>query len=457
MNNGKSLFTIALAAALAIPAFAQDQRKVLQVQDVTPELSVYPCGDRHEALVVIRCSEPFILDFSSNVDQELKVDTVMEGLERQYRIVFETKREGTSFKGRRLAIIAPGFIRAYLPLELTDKEKMEYQVSDPYSKLRSLFYTATEKGVEHFNDGLYLAARDQFMIAKQCPEYETVENRIDEHIENCDSMLQWQKRVDSSSAANDYSQAKSVLERMVALNPKCEGLRTQYSTVSQEYNRQATYYMNLGEQYMFDEKYDLARECYEKVVKLNCTRSQQAALQIEQISLITYKFDNHTRVMFYQFSSDMPFGLTKASLRPDRNSGYFSMSINKGMVNLASDKLEYLESEPYALQLEGAASIGRNIRVYMPENRYIPHVWLMYSPFGYAIGGYRYVEYDQNMDETKSLKLIHAYAPEIGVVLKTWRVVLNMKYQYRYVLDKSSAANELMRGGRCSFGLGYCW
>ena len=52
-------YTIAIvaliAATLALNVNAQNQLKDLRVTNITPELSVYPCGDRHEAMVILRC------------------------------------------------------------------------------------------------------------------------------------------------------------------------------------------------------------------------------------------------------------------------------------------------------------------------------------------------------------------------------------------------------------------
>ena len=159
-----------LTVALSMGVSAQNQLKELRVTNITPELSVYPCGDRQEALVVLRCQEPFDLVLSSNYDADLNLSVTTEGPEKVYSIVFKTKEEGTSFKGRQLTIVAEGFKKHYIPLNLNAKEKLEFLVSDPYSKLRSLFYTATESGLSFFTDGMYDAAIDQFNIAKQCPE-----------------------------------------------------------------------------------------------------------------------------------------------------------------------------------------------------------------------------------------------------------------------------------------------
>ena len=190
--------------AMSVCVSAQDQLKTLIVNNITPELSVYPCGDRHEAQVIIRCQEPFDLVLASNYDANLDLTVTTEGPEKVYSIVFKTKEEGTSFKGRQLSIVAEGFRKHYIPLNLSDKEKLEFMVSDPYSKLRSLFYTATEAGISMMVEGMYDAAIDQFNIAKQCPEYPETPNHLDEYIDKCDSLKAWTERAAAYSDAEDY-------------------------------------------------------------------------------------------------------------------------------------------------------------------------------------------------------------------------------------------------------------
>ena len=76
--------TAVIAASMVLSAGAQNQLKDLRVTNITPELSVYPCGDRHEALVVLHCQEPFDLVLSSNYDANLDLSVTTEGPEKLY-------------------------------------------------------------------------------------------------------------------------------------------------------------------------------------------------------------------------------------------------------------------------------------------------------------------------------------------------------------------------------------
>ena len=445
----------AVLVLLCLTLQAQNM-KILKVDDITPELSVYPCGDRPEALVVIHCNEDFDIKFASNVDSELDISELSDSTERVYNIIFQTKANGTSFKGRRLEIIVNGFSRYYLPLELKEKQKLEFLISDPYSSLRSLFYTSTEDGVHLFETGEYMAAKDKFVIARQCPEYATVENSLDTYISQCDSMILWSSIVDQAENNNDYSQAKEYLYKMRYMNPTCNILLERYNSVSTELNRQSTYDMNVGVQYMEDRKYALARERFEHAIAIKSPSATQAALYLESINRLNYKADNHTRSLFYENTGNCPIGILTASLKPDKLGGYFSLGFNVGCFDVLSNKLEPVEN-PKKSQFEVAASAGWTICLYYPkDNMYIPHIWLLATPFGYSGGGFVYSD-SNGKTANKKNKYYNAVAPELGVAIRVWRIALNYRLQYRYVFTNEDIGKDILGGIRHSFGIGYCW
>ena len=252
---------VALTAMISFSVVnAQEQFKNLIITNITPELSVYPCGDRHEAQVIIRCQEPFDLVLSSNTDTKLDLTITTEGPEKVYSIVFKTKEEGTSFKGRQLTVVAEGFKKHYIPLNLSDKEKLEFMVSDPYSKLRSLFYTATEAGVSLMSEGMYDAAIDQFNIAKQCPEFPETPNHLDEYIEKCDSLKIWTAKAAAYSANEDYFNARLIYMKMMTENPSCNLIRNLYSDTNENYNRVSKHDIDVAQAYFDSKRYEEARE-----------------------------------------------------------------------------------------------------------------------------------------------------------------------------------------------------
>ena len=309
----KFLFVLMAAVAVSTGAFAQ---KKLSVKDITPELSVYPCQDRPEALVVVRCSEDFELEFKSNVDKELNVVRELEGSEKVYSIVFKTRGEGTSYRGRILTIMAPSFDKVYLPLELKQKEKKEYLVTDPYSSLRSIYYTSVEKANELFTQGMYDQAMDNYRIAKRCPEYETEQNNIDDYLTLCDSMKYWTALVDTAEANNDYYTARDYMLKMMQKNTQCVTLRERFHNIQQAYVTRCNADMANGELYMSDGYYEKARKVYENAVKMRNPRIGEAEAYLHEIEKLTFKKTNKTRVLNYQLLDNTPINFFRAGCKP---------------------------------------------------------------------------------------------------------------------------------------------
>lgn len=472
--------TAVIAASMVLSAGAQNQLKDLRVTNITPELSVYPCGDRHEALVVLHCQEPFDLVLSSNYDANLDLSVTTEGPEKLYSIVFKTKEEGTSFKGRQLSIVADGFKKHYIPLNLNDKEKLEFLVSDPYSPLRSLYYTASEEGVNYMTEGMYDAAIDQFRIAKQCPEFEENENHLDSYIEKCDSLKKWTAQAQAYMDNEDYYNARMLYMKMLTENPSCNIIRELYFNANENYNRVSRHDMEVAQAYFDKKRYDEARELYEHAIEQHNPQSAEAGTNLAFINLKRYKQDNHTRSVSYIYDQDCNIGLMFAGLKPDKSGAYLSFGIDKGIFDLASGNLE---SAPYTLNADNTStitvpakpayqamlSVGWALRIYASnENIYVPKFWLLMTPFSYAGGGYYSKTlnptYNPNLNTTEDNKefiedyhWMNALAPEIGLAVREWRVILSYRYQYRYVINRERPASDNLGSPKHLIGLGFCW
>ena len=465
----KTFLAFALISAFA-GVNAQDQLKNLIIKNVTPELSVYPCGDRHEAQVILRCQEPFDLVLSSNVDAKLDLSITTEGPEKVYSIVFKTREEGTSFRGRQLAIVAEGFKKHYIPLNLSDKEKIEFMVSDPYSKLRSLFYTSTEEGLSYMTDGLYDAAIDKFNIAKQCPEFPETENHLDDYIQLCDSLKVWTSLASSYMEKEDYFNARTIYLKMMTENPSCNLIRELYTNANESFNRVSKHDIEVAQAYFDTKRYDEARELYEHAIAQNNPQSSLAGTNLAFIQLKRYKQYNHTRSLSYIFEPDCNIGFMFAGLKPDKTGAYFSFGVEKGMFDLASGNLKPVTSQdaiPEKPAYQGMVSVGWTFRLYTRhKNQYVPKVWMLMTPFSYAAGGY-YTKFnnpdynpnssDNDNEYIEKYHLIHAVAPEIGLAVRVWRAVLSYRYQYRYILNIDQPVSDNLGKSRNLIGLGFCW
>lgn len=438
-------------------AFPQEKLHKLSVKDITPELSVYPCQNRPEALVVIHCPENFELEFKSNVDKELNITRSQEGNEKTYSIVFKTREEGTTFSGRVLTIIAPSFNNAYLMLNLKEKEKKEYLVSDPYSDLRSMFYISLDKGHELFSEGMYLQAKDQYNKAKQCPEYFEEEHSVDEQMSLCDSMILWTQIVDTAEARGDIYKAKNYLALMTNKNSNCSTLRERHYNMAMSYNTRCNADMITGEKYMLDKYYDKAKAVYQNAVAMRNPRTAEAELKLHEIEKITYNKTHKARTFMYQYTENRPIGLMYAKCMPTKASGYFSLSMNKQSFDLLFNTNTLYEKP--LLDYEVGISAGWTIPIFRS------YVFAFFTPFSYTCGGYSSegVDDDGNIITEpasfldQKIHLYHAVSPEVGLIAKYWHVALSYKYQYRYWIGDCDGLRDMLGTSKHTIGIGVSW
>ena len=450
----KKLLVIFVALFAVSGLFAQ---KSLNVKDITPELSVYPCQDRYEALVVIRCSEDFELEFKSNVDKELSITRELEGTEKIYNIVFKTREEGTSFKGRQLSIMAPSFDKFYLPLELKQKEKKEFLVTDPYSSLRSPFYGYLEKGNTLFSEGMYAQAKDQYHMAQRCPEFLEFDNTIDAYLALCDSMISWTAIVDEAETKGDYYRARDYLATMTNNNSNCVSLRERYNNLMKDYAVRCNADMANGEQYMIDGHYEKARAVYQNAVAMRNPRIAEAELRLHEIEKLTYKKTNKTRTFFYQKMENCPVGFMSAGCMPSKAAGYFSMNFNKSCFDLLTNINERFDE--FEMDYEVNVSTGWTVPLFRS------YVFLYFTPFAYTGGGCSIVrpEGESNGDNmfttfiNQDIRWYHSVSPEAGIIVKYWRIALNYKYKYRYWIGDCDGLKDVLGTTTHSFGVGIAW
>ena len=450
----RKVLLVSIALFAAASSFAQ---KKLSIKDVTPELSVYPCQDRYEALVVIRCSEDFELEFKSNVDKELSITRELEGTEKIYNIVFKTREEGTSFKGRMLSIMAPGFDKLYQPLELKQKEKKEFMVTDPYSSLRSPFYAYLEKGNSLFSEGMYAQAKDQYHMAQRCPEFLDFENKIDQYLTLCDTMISWTNIVDEAEASGDYYRARDYLAKMTNTNSNCETLKERYYNVMKDYTVRCNADMALGEQYMLDGYYEKAKAVYQNAVAMRNPRIGEAEAKLHEIEKLTFKKTHKTRTFFYQSMENAPIGFMSAGCVPSGTGGYFAMNFNKSCFDLLTNINERYENP--IMDYEVNVSAGWTVSLFKS------YVFLFFTPFSYTGGGYSAVS-DETTDDNSVFKTFldqdirwyHSVSPEAGIIVKYWRIALNYKYQYRYWIGECDGLKgDMLKTATHSIGVGIAW
>ena len=110
---------------------------------------------------------------------------------------------------------------------------------------------------------------------------------------------------------------------------------------------------------------------------------------------------------------------------------------------------------------QAMTSAGWTFRLYTSNrNQYIPKVWALFTPISYAICGYNTKIPDTpSKDEqyTENYHILHALAPEIGLAVRSWRIILSYRFQYRYVLNKETPLSDNFGSPKNLFGIGFCW
>lgn len=511
-----------LTLFLCITSYVNAQ-KMLSVEETTEGIGVHPCGDRHEALVVFHCKEPFDLVFDSNYDRELAIECDSVAGVKSYKIVLVTMAPGIDYSGRRLTIKAPGFHNYVLPLNLHDKQKIEYTVSDPYSLLRSPFFLYQEKGNEKFLSGEYQAAKDYYLMVKACPEYESNPETIDEHLALCDSMIDWSAKALECEHFGRYREAYSLYSKMLRVNSENEDIQNNISQCMKKYNTDCDTEFTLAEHYLDQNDLLKARDCYQRVIDKECYNKELAAQELSNIESLIHKKQTHARCFMYDFGTNLPIGFTYAVCHEDRRGGYFSVRMNMADFDLLAkksyvegafnpsvvnginwksnsdipnlvadysddeifqlDENEYEKNEegkmmPKDLDFEATISAGWVLNIWKP-------LYIHFTPFSYHGGGFYTfdrtsmskavldLETDERAELTgdwdewstslrnKSSKAnwYNAVAPEVGLIVKYWRVCAKLTYQYNYWLGIDDKYEDFFDDNihKVYFGVGFCW
>ena len=119
---------------------------------------------------------------------------------------------------------------------------------------------------------------------------------------------------------------------------------------------------------------------------------------------------------------------------------------------------------PLKPMYQAMISAGWTLRIYTSnDNEFIPKVWLLMTPFSYAGGGfYTKIPKQESGSSSEaqydeSYHWMNALAPEAGIAVRVWRVILSYRYQYRYLLNMEKPASDNLGQSRNLLGIGICW
>ena len=321
--------------------FAQDL-KILNVEEDTENgIGVYPCGERHEAMLQFETYESFALEFRWNYDPDLKVQMDSLAGKKTYTIIFVTQAPGVNYDGRRLTIIAPGFRAHRMTLNLRDKQKFIYKVSDPYSALRSPYFILQEQANHHFYDAQYQRAKDVYQMIRTCPEYQVNRKNIDERIALCDSMIAWNAEAVQLTQFAQYADAADIYQKMNFYNSANAEISQKILDCRSMFREDCDNEYVLAEHYMDIKQIQLAKESYQRLLDKRCSKfMSEAAVSLQNIEKYERKKSQSARCFFYEVGPNLPIGVTYAQCYKAgrHSSGYVSLHFNPSLIGLFSGK-----------------------------------------------------------------------------------------------------------------------
>ena len=485
------LVIVGLSMMSVAALFGQETLKLLNVQETTSGFGVYPCGDRHEAMVQFVTREPFGLSFESTHESQNQMNITVDSIagKKTYSIVFITQEPGRDYSNRRLTIRVPGFQDYRMPLPLKDKQLFEYTVSDPYSVLRSPFFNYLEKAQESFNNSEYQKAKDNYELCRFCPEYLNDTANILQHIQLCDSMLVWYNQAVEADHFFRYHEAATAYSKLLIYDGS-EKLRQSMYAAQRNFDRDCEALLNMGLKQLDAGNLERASQMLNQVIDNGCTKyAKQANDNLDVLRKARLRRDSHSSTFIIEWSpqNDM-FGFTSGSFYNNKANGwYFTLMANEAFIEhfTARVKGEYDEekkppfnyptkwtnkgedefSSPDKFEYEACFSTGPTWHIWMPI--------YIHAGFGGHYGGFFSFDEEAFEEDVKFNK----YNPEkmkpndytkrnifgggdleAGIVLKYFRAAIKFTYRrtfWAYTGDYKDFCKENVN--TFQFGIGFCW
>lgn len=447
---------------LALLCGAANAQGVLEVTDVSKANDFYS-GEDDRAAVIIRCNKQIPLSFSSTMDKSAApYSTRLEGSDSIYNIEFPT---GRRYRGRVLSIIAPGYATVEWPLELQAKQAITLQVTDPNSLVDAGCYRQhRNKGVQELKACHYEEALNQFIVATQCSDVDSVENNGNIRLVN--QILNFREQGDSCYKLLDYRAASRAYENVTELNPSDDYAQRRYVDCISKYSNECEVMMRQAESYYNDKQYEKAKVLYQSVVDNKCMDVIKASERLTEIDRFMKSKKEHARVITYEYMQNAPIGFSTGKYNMHRAGGFFSLNMNTKLFELARGNYE-LDDMP-----ELNINFGWTLKIVNP-------VWIFFGPgvtgkayYGdYATG---YVpnkdgkpineDTEESADASSVIKDFSgdpddlkvnigvAISPTVGICVKYSYFALRLSYQYRFAMKKH--LEDFMGKSRFSIGVG---
>lgn len=451
-------------------AFAQN---VFQVKDISQPNDVYSSVD-DEAAVIVKCHKTIPLSFSSSMDKSVvPFRTELQGNDSVYYIAFPT---GNRYRGRELTISSFGYTPTAIPLELQPKQLLTFQVIDPNALVDAGCYRGhRNKGIEEIKNSNYEEARNQFMVARECSDCDTVENK--NNIALADSLIYFRQKGDEAYKLLDYVTAGEFYSKIIALNVSDTYAVNRNTLCVQNYIEECANVFTKAEYYYTEKEYDKAKELYEKVVERECRNSALAIERLNKLSSLELAKKDHSRVLTYEYRQDVPIGFSYGKYNMRKVGGFFQLDLNPDVFKAIRRECLYGDEKfpevnvafgwtvkicnpiwiHFGPGFTGKMYYGTYIDKKYPKKGFGKEEWgyLEASKMGYeSYPGTKDLESipEKNKDAWTHTNLAAAISPVVGITAKYSYFAIRMTYQYRWPIEKE--LKDFIGANRFSVGVG---
>lgn len=453
----KILLTLILGAI----AFMARAQGVLEVEDLSQANAVYSSsGD--QAAVEIRCNHTIPLSFSSTMDKSVDLfSTEIQGTDSIYFIEFPA---GPRYRGRVITISAPGYNPVELPLDLEPKQLRTFKISDPNSLVdQGCYRTHRNMGVREIQNANYEEALNQFNVAKQCSDCDTLENNM--NIIRVDSLIKLREDADILYRMLDYSAAAEIFSNIVRINSYDSYALSKLRECEEQFASECAVAFKQAEAYFDNKLYEKARTLYQRVVDNGCEQAKTATERLNSISNYLTAKEEHASVIMYEWMDDAPIGIHYGRYNNTKGGIFIHLNINSKLLSaMQSNNSNAIPDHP-----EANFGIGWTKRIGK-----LP-VWATFGP-GVTVKGYYgdYAKIDKNShpdkhgyptpeadildiqkDDGQKLNAAIAITPEVGLAFKYSYFAVRASYHYRFALN--NALQDFMGKSVVSFGIGFAF
>ncbi|MBR5037144.1 MAG: hypothetical protein IKX65_00260 [Prevotella sp.] len=427
----KRFKTIMAVCMISVSAMAQG---VLQIENVSNPKDVFSSsGD--QAAVRIRCHRDIPLSFSSSMDKSTEpFNTTVEGSDSVYYIEFPT---GNRYRGRTLVVMAPGYYNLDVPLDLSPKQLVTFRIYDPNSIVDAGCYRLhRNKGIEEIKNMNYPEASNQFKLAFECSDVDSVENRV--NLALADSLQHLRNDAEKAYQLLDYSQAAEIYNIIIGLNSYDSFAKDRYNECYSKFSSECNIAFKKAEAYFNEKEYEKAKELYQRIIDRGCYQSPVATDRVNTIDRFLTSKRSHATVLSYEWIKGAPIGLQVGQYNQHKAGGFFHINLNPEIFNAIRNEHEIGDVA------EVLIGFGWTIKVVDP-------VWIHFGPgFGTKLyyGEYldnKYPDENGKPISTSDLKekgdqdkvnTAFSLNPEIGFTAKYNYFAFRLTYQYRFSFKK---------------------